>query len=341
MENSENLNESKDYKKELQEIKNDISGLRIGIDGIRNTLNSILNIKHEAINNSNNNNNDIDIDIDDNNDNTEKDSEKDSNDDSTEINFCETENVQLNELKEFSDSSYNSKIKFILDELKLINYDSLAIPKKIGIYSEGNDLYDSLYKYYNTMRILYNELICLHCEQEDLLRVIKAYYYYYSNYDKEIINKIIKIHTDNSEKINGITEKMKTYYDKIRNIIHNMNSNLNMSFSRKKKDLNISQDLLKLKNISKDIDTLYFVNNFNNFIDIVLYQLNIFRLINVSPNISYLFKEGKTFRNFTIREIKNDSFKSLVEDLQYKYENQIYKYEFIPNHPKAFYLNKN
>eukprot|EP00833_Pecoramyces_ruminatium_P004378 jgi/Orpsp1_1/1178410/evm.model.c7180000065165.1 len=160
------------------------------------------------------------------------------------------------------------------------------------------------------MKNLYNELIYLHCEKADLLRVIKAYYYY-STSDKEIIEKIIDIHTNVSEEINKISEEMKTYYDKIRNIIHNMNSSINMNLPRKKKDLSLSQDLLKLKNISKDIDTFYFANTFNKWIDVVLYQINIFRLINVVPNISYLFKDFKSFKNFKLYEIKDNSFKPL------------------------------
>jgi len=345
MELPENKQEQLNYKMELQDIKKDITGLKFGISEIKNMINSVMNSKKESTsitednteNIVNNTENTESTDSTDSTDNTEN-INNFNLDDATEVDLNYRESAHTSEAKDMSiDLIYDSRIKFIIDKLQLNKYESSSLSDEFGNLAKGNDLYDLLIKNYNKIKLLYTESICLHCEQADLLRVIKAFYCYYADSGDEAIRQLVNIYTENTTKINRIYEDMKTYYDKIRNIIHNINSTLPINFTRKK----MPQDLLKLKSISKEIDVFYLSNDYSKYINGVLYHMNIYRLINLYPNFSYLFKPGKSFKNFTFYEIKDKSFLSIVDDLQLKYENQLYKYEFIPNQPKAFYLNKN
>jgi len=347
MELPEKKQEQRNFKMELKDIKKDITGLKFGINEIKNMINSVVNSKKESnitennteniVNNTENTVNNENADIADSTDNTEN-IDNFNLDEATEVDLNYRETAQAPDAKDMSiDLSYDSRIKFIIDNLQLSNYESSSLLEEFETYIKENELYDLLIKNYSKIKLLYTESICLHCEQADLLRVIKAFYSYYADSGDEAISQLVNIYTENTAKIHKIYEDMKTYYDKIRIIIHNISYFITSNIPRKK----VSQDLLKLKNISKEIDVFYLSNDYSKYINGVLYHMNIYRLINLYPNFSYLFKPGKTIKNFTFYEIKDKSFLSIVDDLQLKYENQLYKYEFIPNQPKAFYLNRN
>jgi len=344
MEFSENIKEKMSYQKEIQELRKDISGLKIGIDEIKYMLNSTINNKEELTNiaenieipenipeTSENSENTINI-----TENTDS-SSSCNNDDATEVDLNFRETIQTYELKDkFINLSYDSRIQFIIEELQLIKCTS-SVPNEIGPFTKGNDLYDSLTMNYNKIKALFKELIFLNCEQEDLNRVIKTFYNYYIDADKEIINQLVNIYIKNKERINVISEEMKVYFDKIRNVIRNINSNIPMNSRRKI----VSQDALKLKAISKEIDIYYLSTDYSKYINGFLYQMDIFRLINLCPNVTHLFKPGKTFQNFTFYTIKDRSFLPIINELKLKYKYKLYKYIFIINHKNAFYLNKN
>lgn len=246
---------------------------------------------------------------------------------------------------------YDPRIKFIVNELGLIQIDKPIEVPNDKIYKENEDDYNDLVKNINKLDKLYKNLVLISIEQKDLFKVIESFCSNENNVNKtNIAEKLISKYNDNINKLDKINKKLDDLKKEQKQILEKMGVQLFSGFNSCQSNYYGHYKIINL--LEEKYFWNYFLrynnNNKNNYIPVsskrkeyekeVLRYINIFRMVNRYLSRSLFYDEPKKIKNFILYRIKNKDFDPIVDKIINQNKSHLYEKEYIYNDPQSFYL---